>query len=228
MCWFGIRNGGGSSTTPMTYQLLYKDDVLLGLNKPTGLLAVPGVGPDKQDCLSARVQADFPEATVLHRLDRDTSGVMVLARTPEAHRQLSRQFELRQTEKIYHAVVAGSPAEEEGVIDLPIHRDWTKHDPPMYKIDAEKGRASVTHWRVLKRFGDRTSLELQPITGRSHQLRLHLQVIGHPILGDPIYATPAQQAMADRLMLHASMLQVTHPVSCEALVMDAPCPWPLG
>ena len=109
----------------MTYQLLYKDDDLLGLNKPTGLLAVPGVGPDKRDCLSARVQVDFPEATVLHRLDRDTSGVMVLARTPEAHRLLSRQFELRRTEKIYHAMVAGSPADEAGVIDMPIHRDWT-------------------------------------------------------------------------------------------------------
>lgn len=206
-------------------KVLYEDNVLLGLDKPSGLLSVPGVGPDKKDCLAARVQRDFPEATVLHRLDRDTSGVMILARTAEAHRMVSRQFELRQTEKVYHAVLAGSPTEDSGEIDLPIHRDWARHDPPMYKIDHEQGRPSITRWRVLERLPDRTKVELRPLTGRSHQLRLHLKTIGHPVLGDQIYASPGQRALADRLMLHASALTVRHPQSGEPLTIEAPCPW---
>ena len=202
--------------------IVYEDADLLVVLKPSGLLAVPGVGPDKKDCLSARVQQQWPAATVIHRLDRDTSGLMIMPLNPEAHRHLSAQFEHRKVGKTYHAVAAGVPEEAAGTIDLPIHRDWTKHDPPMYKIDHERGRASVTLWKVIEAASDRSLLELTPETGRSHQLRLHLLTNGHPILGDNFYAPEKAKAMASRLMLHATALQFTHPVSREPLALDVP------
>ena len=196
--------------------VIHQDDDLLVVDKPAGMLSVPGRGPDKQDCLSARVQTLYPDALVVHRLDMATSGLMLLARGLAAQRALSQAFAERRVLKRYVAMVAGelaSPGPDWGVIDLPIAADWPRR--PLRKIDHQRGKASVTRWRVAARDPDRsaTRLELEPETGRSHQLRVHLQALGHPILGDPLYATPEVQAMAARLLLHASRLAFTHPVS---------------
>lgn len=200
--------------------VIHQDANLLVLDKPAGLLSVPGRGTDKQDCLSARAQALYPDALVVHRLDMATSGLMLLARGLAAQRALSLAFAERRVVKRYVAMVAGdlaSPASDWGVIDLPIAADWPRR--PLRKIDHQLGKASVTRWRVAARCPDRgtTRLELEPETGRSHQLRLHLQALGHPILGDPLYATPGIQAMATRLLLHATRLAFTHPVSEQPL-----------
>ena len=210
---------------PRNIEIIFQDEHLIVLNKPSGLLSVPGVGPDKKDCLSTRIQAEFPTASVVHRLDRDTSGLLVMALDPATHRGLSQLFEHRKVHKIYHAVVAKQPESNAGTIDLPIHRDWTKHNPPMYKIDHEQGKPSITHWKVVRRDDDRCLLELKPETGRSHQLRLHLLTIGHPILGDNIYAPPEALAMADRLMLHASELGFTQPATSARMAFEAPVGW---
>lgn len=200
--------------------VIHQDADLLVLDKPAGLLSVPGRGLDKQDCLSARVQALFPDALVVHRLDMATSGLMLFARSPAAQRDLSRAFAERRVGKRYVAMVAGdlaSPAQTWGVIDLPIAVDWPRR--PLRKIDHQLGKASVTRWRVAARCADRgtTRLELEPETGRSHQLRVHLQALGHPILGDSLYGTPESQAMAERLLLHATRLAFRHPISDQAL-----------
>jgi tRNA pseudouridine32 synthase/23S rRNA pseudouridine746 synthase len=204
---------------------LYVDDTLLVVDKPSGLLAVPGRGADKQDCLSARAQARYPDALIVHRLDMATSGLMVLARGAAAQRTLSKAFAAREVNKRYIAVVAGrlqAPAETWGVIDLPIIADWPNR--PLRMIDHQHGKPSITRWRVLAHddIAFTTRVELEPITGRSHQLRLHLRELGHPILGDTLYAPPAIQTMAGRLLLHASLLRFAHPVSGEALVFEQP------
>ena len=204
---------------------LYVDDTLLVVDKPSGLLAVPGRGADKQDCLSARVQARYPDALIVHRLDMATSGLMVMARGAAAQRTLSKAFAAREVNKRYIAVVAGrlqAPAEAWGVIDLPIIADWPNR--PLRMIDHQLGKPSVTRWRVLghDEIALTTRVELEPVTGRSHQLRLHLRELGHPILGDTLYAPPAIQAMAGRLLLHASSLRFAHPVTGEALVFERP------
>jgi tRNA pseudouridine32 synthase/23S rRNA pseudouridine746 synthase len=214
-------------------QVLHADDTLLVLDKPAGLLAVPGRGPDKQDCLSSRAQARWPDALVVHRLDMSTSGLVVMARGLDAQRALSRAFAERQVHKRYTAVVAGalhSPCSGStwNVIDLPITVDWPNR--PRSIVSAELGKPSVTHWRLHPHFpGTRTDittrLELEPVTGRTHQLRVHLQAIGHPILGDALYASPEQQAMADRLLLHADTLALAHPLSGEWLSWHSPCPF---
>ena len=203
--------------------ILHRDDRLIVLDKPTGLLSVAGIGPEKADCLAARVSAAYPGARIVHRLDRDTSGVIIMARDPVAHRALSIQFQDRLVEKTYVAVVAGLVAEDEGVVDLPLRKDLDR--PPRQIIDHERGRPSVTRWRVEARQDDRTRLELMPVTGRSHQLRLHLATIGHPILGDDLYAPPAVRAMADRLQLHATTLTIVHPSTAERISFEAPCPF---
>lgn len=196
--------------------IVHQDDDLLVVDKPTGLLSVPGRGLDKQDCLSLRVQALYPDALVVHRLDMATSGLMLFARGPVAQRALSLAFAERRITKRYVAVVAGhlaTSAQEWGVIDLPIGADWPQR--PLRKIDHHLGKASVTRWRVLGAGPDHraTRLELEPETGRSHQLRVHLLALGHPILGDALYGTPEVQGMATRLLLHASSLTFKHPVS---------------
>jgi tRNA pseudouridine32 synthase/23S rRNA pseudouridine746 synthase len=203
--------------------ILHRDERIIVLDKPTGLLSVPGIGPEKADCLAARVSAAFPGARNVHRLDRDTSGVIVMAFDAEAHRALSVQFQDRLVEKRYVAVVAGALAEDAGVIDLPLRKDLDR--PPRQMIDHERGRPSVTGWRVETRAGDRTRLDLAPLTGRSHQLRLHLATIGHPILGDDLYAPPDVRAMADRLLLHALTLAIVHPSTAERMTFTAPCPF---
>ncbi len=203
--------------------IIYRDECLLVLDKPSGLLAVPGRGPELADCLSARVQAVFPAALVVHRLDRDTSGVFLMALTPEAQRELGRQFEGRTVEKRYEAVVYGVPQEVEGSIELPLRKDCDR--PPRHMVDLEQGRVAVTRYRLLDSTGDRSRLELSPLTGRSHQLRVHLAAIGHPILGDPLYAEEAVRKLAGRLMLHAESLSLRHPLSGEVLRWSAPLPF---
>ena len=203
--------------------IVHMDERIVVVDKPTGLLSVPGIGPDKADCLAARVAASIAGARIVHRLDRDTSGIMVMARDAEAHRELSRQFHDREVEKIYVATVGGNVANDEGVIDLAIRKDLD--DPPRQIVDLERGKPSLTKWRVLRREGDRTMLELRPRTGRSHQLRLHLQAVGHPILGDDLYASSVELAMADRLMLHAESLSIIHPSDASPQTFVSPCPW---
>ena len=203
-------------------EILHVDASLLVLDKPAGLLAVPGRGADKQDCLSARVQQQFSDALVVHRLDMATSGLMLMARGAAMQRDLSRAFATRQVGKRYVAVVEGrvqTPPDDWGVIDLPILADWPRR--PLRIIDA-RGQPSVTRWRVLCRETGadgqpQTRLELEPVTGRSHQLRVHLAALGHPILGDALYAPADVQARSERLLLHASALALQHPVSGAAL-----------
>lgn len=209
------------------FQLVYSDDSLLVLNKPSGLLAVPGRGEDKQDCLSRRVQARYPEALIVHRLDMATSGLLLMARSPALQRALSQMFERREVYKRYLAVVAGhlvpSPTPDGwGLIDLPIAADWPRR--PLRVIDTEHGKPSQTRWRNLafEAATNSTRVELEPVTGRSHQLRVHLQALGHPILGDALYAPAAAQASAPRLLLHACALRFVHPVSGDWLQVESP------
>jgi tRNA pseudouridine32 synthase/23S rRNA pseudouridine746 synthase len=199
------------------------DRLMVVFDKPTGLLSVPGIGPEKADCLVARAQHRWPGLRIVHRLDRDTSGVIVLARDAEAHRFLSIEFQERRVAKRYVAVVAGAMEADTGEVDLPIRKDMD--NPPRQCVCHEHGKPSLTRWRVLERGEDRTRLELRPHTGRSHQLRLHLQAIGHPILGDDLYADPATRAMADRLMLHAERLEFAHPGDGHPVVVTAPVPF---
>jgi tRNA pseudouridine32 synthase / 23S rRNA pseudouridine746 synthase len=219
-----------SAPTPdrAAIESLYVDDTLLVIDKPSGLLAVPGRGADKQDCLSARVQARYPDALVVHRLDMATSGLMVMARSPAAQRKLSQAFAAREVSKRYIAVVAGrleAPLEAWGVIDLPIIVDWPRR--PMRIVDHQIGKPSLTRWRVLGRGenGTSTRVELEPLTGRSHQLRVHLRELGHPILGDALYAPPGVQAMARRLLLHAWSLRFAHPLTGEGLAFECSAPF---
>jgi len=209
-------------------EALYADDTLLVLDKPSGLLAVPGRGTDKQDCLSARVQARYPDALIVHRLDMATSGLMVMARGASAQRALSQAFAAREVNKRYIAVVFGrleAPLEGWGIIDLPIIVDWPNR--PLRIVDHQLGKPSLTRWRVLgyEENGTSTRVELEPITGRSHQLRVHLRELGHPILGDALYAPPDVQAQASRLLLHAGSLDFVHPVTGEWLMFECPVPF---
>ena len=210
-------------TPPAALAPCYVDDALLVFDKPSGLLAVPGRGPEKQDCLSARVQACYPEARVVHRLDMATSGLMLFARGAEVQRRLSGMFAAREVTKRYIAVVAGrleGPSGEWGVIDLPIALDWPNR--PVRVIDPVRGKPSLTRWRMLAydAAAQVTRLELEPVTGRSHQLRVHLKAIGHPILGDTLYAPPEVQARAHRLLLHAGTLRFRHPLTGQAVRVE--------
>lgn len=207
---------------------VFADAHLLVLAKPSGLLSVPGRGPDKQDCLSKRVQDRYPEALVVHRLDQDTSGLILMARGIEAQRRLSRLFETRQVHKRYTAVVHGQPTptevDEAGwhTIDGPILLDWERR--PIHIISPE-GKPSRSRWRALQSSDTATLLELEPVTGRTHQLRVHLQSIGHPMLGDSLYAPPEVRALSPRLMLHARDLGFPHPFTDEAMSFSLPVDW---
>ena len=207
------------------FELLHQDDALLVLNKPSGLLSVPGRGEDKQDCLSARVQAEFSDALVVHRLDMATSGLLLMARGLSAQKKLNAAFENRQIQKRYVACVAGHlPMDPQWqTIDLPILVDWPNR--PLRTIHPQ-GQASVTRWRCIANaipaLKGTSRLELEPLTGRSHQLRVHLQALGHPIAGDRLYAPTDVQALAPRLLLHACALTLPHPLSGEILTFDCP------
>jgi len=203
--------------------VLYHDDYIVALDKPSGLLSVKGIGPSKIDCLALRAASAIEGARIVHRLDMDTSGVIVLARDAETHRELSRQFQDREVEKEYVAVVGGSLKEDSGDIDIPIRKDMD--NPPKQCVDYDQGKSSQTAWSVLQRKPDCTRVLLAPKTGRSHQLRVHLKEIGHPILGDNLYAPPELLAMAGRLQLHAQKLVVTHPASKERITFYSSCPF---
>jgi tRNA pseudouridine32 synthase/23S rRNA pseudouridine746 synthase len=219
---------------------LYQDESLLVLDKPEGLLSVPGRGIDKQDCLASRAQQVWPDALVVHRLDMATSGLILLARNKAVQRSLGDAFAQRTVHKRYLAVVQGALAPPDlpwGLIDLPIAVDWPNR--PLRVIDPVAGKASSTRWRVIP--GDErwrafatdddaaaapcTRLELAPLTGRSHQLRVHLRAIGHPILGDRLYSDDVAKPGSTRLLLHACSLELAHPVTGERLRFDSPCPF---
>lgn len=253
-----IRRNDGA--LPDVVQLLHLDHELIVANKPAGLLAVPGRGADKQDCLATRVQARYADALVVHRLDEATSGLMLFARGPSMQRALSAAFEARTVHKRYVAIVAGHVADEHGQIDLPLASDWPNR--PRQQVDAARGKASLTRYTVLSRSrldaaagrwversidaalsndvgsankaAERvevdlampvTRLQVEPVTGRSHQLRVHLLAVGHPILGDRLYAPGPWRAVASRLLLHASDLGLAHPLTGQALAWHAPAPF---
>lgn len=203
-------------------EILHKDPELLVVNKPSGLLSVPGRGPHLADCLMSRLQAEFPDALLVHRLDRDTSGVMVFARTSHAQRHLGLQFEKRVVKKIYVARVWGVPSERKGTIDLPLIVDWPNR--PRQKVCHETGKPARTDWTMISADGETARLRLFPKTGRSHQLRVHCLEMGHPILGDPFYATGAARDFP-RLMLHSEELRLRHPDGGDTLKFRAKTPF---
>lgn len=200
--------------------ILHEDDMLLVLDKPAGLLSQAGMRPELADCLEARAREYCASVTLVHRLDRDTSGILVFAKTPEAHRHLGLQFERRHLSKRYIAVVAGRVVEETGRIDAPLRSDWPNR--PKQKI-CSTGKHARTDWRVIERGGETTRLDLVPLTGRTHQLRVHLDSIGHPIMGDVLYAPPGAQDR--RLMLHATSMTLRHPIGGAPLTIESPCPF---
>jgi len=213
---------------PDCLQVLHADAHLLAFDKPSGMLSVPGRGADKQDCLVTRVLAQWPDARVVHRLDQATSGVIVLARGLEMQRALSDAFAARRVEKCYIAVVDGWPDADAGAIDLPLQADWPNR--PMQQVDRIAGKPALTRWQVLSRTRSAdgapcTRLALTPETGRTHQLRVHLQAIGHPILGDALYAPPAARDRAPRLLLHAESLALAHPATSARLRIACPVPF---
>jgi tRNA pseudouridine32 synthase/23S rRNA pseudouridine746 synthase len=196
------------------------------VDKPAGLPAVPGRPQALHDCVASRVQALFGDALVVHRLDMATSGLLLLARGPDTQRTLSRAFAEREVHKQYTAIVHGVLARDEGTIDLPLAADWPRR--PRQKIDLQGGKASTTHWRVLQRARAQTMLQLSPVTGRTHQLRVHLAAIGHAIVGDPLYGPAGDDtAAAPRLLLHASLLELTHPHMGVAARFESAAPFSL-
>ncbi|WP_294912207.1 bifunctional tRNA pseudouridine(32) synthase/23S rRNA pseudouridine(746) synthase RluA [Tatumella sp. UBA2305] len=190
--------------------ILYQDSHIMVVNKPSGLLSVPGRLPEHQDSVMLRILRDYPGAQSVHRLDMATSGIIVVALTKAAERELKRQFREREPKKTYIARIWGHPEKDEGLVDLPLICDWPNR--PKQKVCFETGKAAQTEWRILENYDDLSCrVELKPVTGRSHQLRVHMLALGHPILGDGFYAHPEAKALADRLLLHAESLTITHP-----------------
>jgi tRNA pseudouridine32 synthase / 23S rRNA pseudouridine746 synthase len=202
--------------------LLYEDESLVAIDKPAGLLSVPGRGEAHRDCVAARVQAEVADALVVHRLDQATSGVMLFGRGAAVQRALSIAFAERRVAKRYEAVVQGLVKVNEGEIDLPLVTDWPNR--PRQKVDHERGKPSLTRWRVLSRdaASNTTRLQLEPVTGRSHQLRVHLAAVGHAIVGDTLYAPEATEP---RLLLHACELRLLHPADGRTLAIVSPVPF---
>ena len=202
--------------------VIHADDHIVVVDKPAGLLSVPGRGADRVDCLIARLRAVYPDILLVHRLDLDTSGVMVFARNKAAQGALGQQFEKRLTRKVYIARLAGEVAGDSGRVDLPLIVDWPNR--PRQHVNHESGKPAQTDWRVLTRGGGETRMRLMPLTGRSHQLRVHMAALGHPILGDPLYAEGVAAAHP-RLMLHAESLRLRHPETGAWLSFSAVCPF---
>jgi len=209
----------------MSPDFLYLDESMLVVDKPSGLLAVPGRGEAGLDNQAGRVQAELPDALVVHRLDMSTSGLMLFARGKEMQRRLSHAFAQRAVHKAYIAVVDGLLAADQGEIDLPLLTDWPNR--PKQKIDLVDGKPALTRYAVLERDTARgtTRLALEPVTGRSHQLRVHLLALGHPIVGDALYAPPDALAKAPRLLLHAQSLQLAHPLDGRPMRFHSPAPF---
>jgi len=202
--------------------VVHQDADMLVLNKPSGLLSVPGKAAEHADCLEARAKAAFPEALLVHRLDMDTSGLMIFAMNKAAQRHLGLQFERRHVAKSYEALVWGQP-EDAGEVDLPLIVDWPNR--PLQMVDHERGKKAHTAWEVLAREASHARLHLTPTTGRSHQLRVHMLAIGHPILGDRFYAKGEALAAAPRLCLHALSLEIFHPTGGVRTTFNAACPF---
>jgi tRNA pseudouridine32 synthase/23S rRNA pseudouridine746 synthase len=204
-------------------ELIYLDDSLLVVDKPAGLPSVPGRAAGLQDCMATRVLSLAADALVVHRLDMATSGLLLFARGKAMQRRLSDAFAQRAVGKRYVAVVAGQVRDEAGEIDLPLITDWPNR--PLQKIDHTDGKPSLTRYRVIERTEQSTRVELEPLTGRSHQLRVHMLALGHPILGDALYAPPEVQSLASRLLLHAQALRLAHPHSGEPMQFGSPVPF---
>lgn len=215
-----ISNTYDPPDTPLN--ILHEDHEIVVVDKPAGLLSVPGKGAHLADCLLTRVQAAFPTALLVHRLDRDTSGVMVFGLTPHAQRNLSMQFEKRSTRKTYVARVSGHLEPKLGTVDLPLIVDWENR--PRQMVCHATGKPALTEWRVTKYGDNETRVKLSPKTGRSHQLRVHMLSLGHVILGDPLYATGAALEYP-RLMLHSQELRLSHPESGRGLAFRAAVPF---
>jgi len=218
----------GRTPPPLVYrppldeglEILYGDRHLVAVDKPAGLLTVAGKTSDLADCLEARVLARYPSAMTVHRLDRETSGIVLFALTRQAHRQLQQAFEKRLVWKVYRAQIAGHPGVDEGEVDLPLRTDW--YARPLQCVDTCMGRPALTRFKVLERRQDGTSdMHLFPITGRSHQLRVHMLELGHPILGDGFYAPAHVQSASVRLCLHAEKIRFSHPETKAPLEISA-------
>jgi len=202
--------------------ILHHDSAILIVDKPAGLLSVPGKDPGKEDCLIGRLRRVFPEVLLVHRLDCDTSGVMVFALNKAAQGNLGQQFEKRQTKKVYIARLWGHLEPKEGTVDLPLCVDWPNR--PRQHVNHEQGKPAITDWRVQRHDGKTTRVRLMPQTGRSHQLRVHMLELGHPILGDPIYAT-GEALDYPRMMLHAESLRIRHPETGKSQTFSAAVPF---
>ena len=200
--------------------IIYQDDDLVVINKQSGLLSVPGRLAEHQDCLQHRVMSVLPTATIVHRLDMATSGIIVMALNKAAHVDISRQFEKRLTEKTYIARVYGKLEQESGEVDLPLICDWPNR--PKQKVDLAHGKKALTRYQLIRQETETALVKLSPVTGRSHQLRVHMLALGHPIIGDRLYAHDKALALSDRLQLHAKTLTLAHPVSKQTLSFTAP------
>lgn len=214
-------NAYAPAPAPVSY--IYCDDHLILIDKPSGLLSVPGRGEEKSDCAIARVQATYPDALTVHRLDMATSGLLLMARGKDMQRALSGLFERGEVEKAYLADVWGAPSPTRGEIDLPLITDWPNR--PLQKVDHDIGKPSRTLYETLSVQNGHARLKLTPLTGRSHQLRVHLAAIGHPILGDEFYATGEALAARPRLALHAALLAFVHLATDERMEFEALCPF---
>lgn len=211
--------------THQPYQLVYQDDVLLVVNKPAQLLSVPGRHPQNQDCLIRRVQREFPFAEVVHRLDYDTSGLLILPLTKRVLSDISKQFQARTIAKHYLAVVSGKLAKTRGDIDLPLAADTERR--PLYKVCQQTGKPSLTRYQLLSydSEAEQSRVQLEPVTGRSHQLRVHMLALGHAMLGDTLYAPADIAAKSSRLLLHAEYISFVHPLSGDVMSFNAPAPF---
>lgn len=205
--------------------LVYQDEAMVVVSKPAGLLSVPGRGEGRLDCMASRVLQRHANALIVHRLDMATSGLLLLARGADMHRVLSGHFEARRVHKRYVAVLHGLIEADEGEVNLPLITDWPNR--PMQKVCTQRGKPSLTRYRVLSRDlqARQTRVELMPITGRSHQLRVHMLALGHAIVGDPLYGDQAVQVAFPRLMLHACQLDLPHPVTGQPLSLHSPSPF---
>ncbi|AQS40019.1 ribosomal large subunit pseudouridine synthase A [Shewanella psychrophila] len=203
--------------------IIYQDKDILVVNKPSGLLSVPGRAPEHNDSVYSRVLSEYPNAQIVHRLDMATSGVIVVALRRNAEKELKRQFRDRETKKTYYARVAGHIKEKKGSVNLPLICDWPNR--PKQKVDHDVGKASLTHFEVISHAKYSTLVKLTPITGRSHQLRVHMMAIGHPILGDNFYADPLAKRLASRLLLHAQELTIKQPYSGKELTFSCEVPF---
>jgi len=203
--------------------ILYIDSDLIIINKPSGLLSVPGRGEDKKDCMISRITQEYPEALTVHRLDMETSGILIIARNEKSQSAMGKIFQSRNIKKQYIALVDGILKENNGVIDLPLIADWPNR--PKQKVDLINGKPSTTHYEVIQSTESESRIKLTPITGRSHQLRVHMLAIGHPILGDRLYASQHIIDKADRLLLHANFISFNHPLTHDEITINCPEPY---